>query len=156
MCCKPLRVYPATNMTGYTHLDRLCTFIYLLFHLIHESDGFWLRQRCCPSWIWPTVRILFSDFVVFEPKSITATLRSGCVVYKAVMQYCTLSPVDFWSPTVILILSSCMIFPVRTGFPGLSEGRWLPDLGLRRGMRTRMYGGVWGHNCHHLEKMCLS
>ena len=33
----------------------------------------------------------------FEPQSITATLRSGCVVYKAVMQYCTLSPVDFSS-----------------------------------------------------------
>ena len=37
----------------------------------------------------------------FEPQSITATLRSGCVVYKAVMQYCTLSPVDFWHTAVV-------------------------------------------------------
>ena len=61
-------------------------------------------------------RIRFSNFVGFEPQSITATLRSGCVVYKAVMQYCTLSPVDFWSPTVILILSSCMMYIFKNGF----------------------------------------
>ena len=55
-------------------------------------------------------------FGSFEPQSITATLRSGCVVYKAVMQYCTLSPVDFWSPTVILMLSSCIINIFTNGF----------------------------------------
>ena len=32
------------------------------------------------------------------------------------VQYCTLSPVDFWSPTVILILSSCIIYIFKNGF----------------------------------------
>ena len=36
--------------------------------------------------------------------------------YRAVIQYWTLSPVDFCSPTVILTLSSCMIYIFRNGF----------------------------------------
>ena len=36
--------------------------------------------------------------------------------YRAAIQYWTLSPVDFCSPTVILILSSCMIYIFRNGF----------------------------------------
>ena len=36
--------------------------------------------------------------------------------YRAVIQYWTLSPVDFCSPTVILMLSNCIIYIFKNGF----------------------------------------
>ena len=91
-----------TKLIGCTYFvdsEKISTFA--------ESRGIRVRDDNPFLWKW---------FQRFRSPKFNSHSSEWLYCYRAVIQYWTLSPVDVCSPTVILILSSCMIYIFRNGF----------------------------------------
>ena len=61
------------------------------------------------------MKFISATTLVSSPKYMSHS-SEWLFAYMDVMQYWTLSPVDFCNPTVILMLSNCIMYIFRNGF----------------------------------------